>query len=306
LTGEEIENMDESEFYKSVKETDIFARVSPQTKSRIVRTLQEQGEIVAMTGDGVNDAPALKRADIGIAMGQIGTDVARESSELVLADDNFATIVDAVEEGRIVFQNVRQTSFYLVTTNVAEATTIIMALLMSLPLPLLPIQILYLNLITDTFNGLAIAVEPGHHEVIRQPPRPKEEMILNKEVIPFLLLMAGLMVIGTIPLFLHYLPQGIEKSRTVAFVSMSLFQFFNLINMRSLHHSIFKIGFFSNKFVIWALGISIALLLAIIYLPILSSIFGFVPLSLKEFLMITLIASSVLIGGELYKKVRYG
>ncbi len=305
LTGEEIEDMNDSEFNEAVKNVDIFARVTPQMKSKIVRTLQEQGEVVAMTGDGVNDAPALKRADIGIAMGKIGTDVARESSELVLADDNFATIVNAVEEGRIVFQNVRQTSFYLITTNVAEQVTIVAALVMNLPLPLLPIQILYLNLITDTFNGLAIAVEPGHNEVIHQKPKPRKEMILNKEIIPFLLLMAGLMVLGTIPLFLYYLPQGIDKARTVAFVSMSLFQFFNLLNMRSLHKSVFKIGLFSNKFVVWSLGISIALLIAIIYLPILSTIFGFVSLTVKEFLMIALITSSVLIAGEIYKKLRY-
>ncbi len=305
LTGEEIEDMNDEQFSEAVKEVNLFARVTPQMKSRIVRNLQEQGEIVAMTGDGVNDAPALKRADIGIAMGLIGTDVARESSELVLADDNFATIVNAVEEGRIVFQNVRQTSFYLVTTNVAEQATIITALIMNLPLPLLPIQILYLNLITDTFNGLAIAVEPGHNDVLNQPPKNKKEMILNKELMPFLLLMAGLMVVGTIPLFLHYLPQGIDKARTVAFASMSLFQFFNLLNMRSIHKSVFKIGLFSNKFVSIALGTSIALLLAIIYIPILSTIFGLVALTLKEFLLITLITSSVLVGGELYKKVRY-
>ena len=306
LTGEELEKMTDDELSKAVKEVNLFARVTPQMKLKLVKTLQEQGEIVAMTGDGVNDAPALKQADIGISMGMIGTDVAREASGLVLADDNFATIVNAVEEGRIVFQNVRQTSFYLVTTNVAEAVTLIAALSMKFPLPMLPIQILYLNLITDTFNGLAIAVEPGHHQVINQPPKDRKEMILNKELIPFLILMAGLMVLGTLPLFWYFLPQGIDKARTVAFVSMSMFQFFNLFNMRSLHHSVFKIGFFSNKYVLWALGVSFALLLAIIYLPVISTIFQFVPLTALEFLVISLIASSILVLGEVYKKVRYG
>jgi Ca2+-transporting ATPase len=305
LTGEEIEKMSDLEFGDAVKKVSIFARVTPDMKLRIVKTLQMQGEIVAMTGDGVNDAPALKRADIGVSMGIIGTDVAREASEVVLVDDNFATIVNAIEEGRIVFQNVRQTSFYLITTNVAEQVTILISLLMKMPLPLLPIQILYMNLITDTFNGMAISVEPGHDGVLKESPRNKKERILNKELFPFLILMAGLMVVGTIPLFLYFLPQGIEKARTVAFVSMSLFQMFNIFNMRSLQKSVFNIGLFSNKFLIGTLGISFALMLMIIYLPWISSIFGFSYLTLKEFMIIALITSSILVVGELYKKVRY-
>jgi Ca2+-transporting ATPase len=162
-----------------------------------------------------------------------------------------------------------------------------------------------MNLITDTFNGMAISVEPGHDGVLKESPRNKKEMILNKELFPFLILMAGLMVVGTIPLFLYFLPQGIEKARTVAFVSMSLFQMFNIFNMRSLQKSVFNIGLFSNKFLIGTLGISFALMLMIIYLPWISSIFGFSYLTLKEFMIIALITSSILVVGELYKKVRY-
>ena len=305
LTEDELEKMSESEFNKAVKEVDIFARVTPKMKMRIIKALQEQGGVVAMTGDGVNDAPALKRADIGVAMGIIGTDVARESSEIVLTDDNFSSIVNAIEEGRIVFQNVRQTSFFLVTTNVAEDVTIVSSLFMKFPLPLIPIQLLYLNFVTDTFNGMALAMEPGHNDVLNHPPRDKKEKILNKELMPFLILMAGLMALGTIPLFKHFLPYGLEKARTVAFVSMSMFQLFNVLNMRSLRKSLFKIGIFSNKYIVLSLSISLLLLLSVIYLPWISGIFQFIPLTLKDFLIITIVTSSIFIVGEIYKFLKY-
>ncbi len=303
LTERELQKMTKPEFNEAVKNVDIFARVSPRIKTRIVKALQEQGEIVAMTGDGVNDAPALKRADIGIAMGIIGTDVARESSEIVLTDDNFASIVNAIEEGRIVFQNVRQTSFYLITTNVAEDVTVISSLALGFPLPMLPIQLLYLNLVTDTFNGVALSMEPGHNDMLNHPPRNKKEKILNKELLPFLLLMAGLMALGTIPLFRHFLPEGLNKARTVAFVSMSMFQLFNVFNMRSLRKSLFKIKVFSNKWIILSLIGSLLLMIGVIYLPWIQSIFQFVPLGFAEFLIIIAIASSVFIIGEIYKRL---
>jgi len=305
LTENDLKDLSKKEFNKTVKNVDIFARVTPKMKMRIVKALQEQGEIVAMTGDGVNDAPSLKRADIGIAMGIIGTDVARESSEIVLTDDNFSSIVNAIEEGRIVFQNVRQTSFYLITTNVAEDVTIVSSLIIGLPLPMLPIQLLYLNLVTDGVNDVALATEPGHNDVLNQPPRNKEEKILNKELIPFLLLTAGLMVVGTIPLFKYFLPQGLDKARTVAFASMSMFQLFNVFNMRALKKSLFKIGIFSNKWITIALTASLLMMLGIIYLPWISKIFRFVPLSLGEFGIIVLIASSVFVVGEIYKRIKY-
>ncbi|MDD5700319.1 MAG: HAD-IC family P-type ATPase, partial [Candidatus Nanoarchaeia archaeon] len=305
LTQSDLQKMSKKDFRKAVREVSIFARVTARTKMEIVKALQEQGETVAMTGDGVNDAPALKRADIGISMGIIGTDVARESSEIVLADDNFASIVNAIEEGRIVFQNVRQTSFFLITTNVAEDVTIVSSLALGNPLPLLPIQLLYQNMITDTFNGIALAMEPGHNDALNHPPRNKKEEIINKELIFFLILMAGLMALCTIPLFIHFLPEGIDKARTVAFVSMSMFQWFNVLNMRSLRKSLFKIGIFSNKWIKYSLGLSILMLLAVIYIPFLNIIFKFIPLSLNEFLTITAITSSIFIASEIYKKIKY-
>jgi len=304
LTEEELEKMSDSEFNKAVKEVNVFARVSPKMKMKLVKTLQEQGEVVAMTGDGVNDAPALKRADIGISMGIIGTDVARESSEIVLTDDNFSSIVDAIEEGRTVFRNVRRTSFYLITTNVAEDVTIVSSMAMGLPLPVLPIQLLYLNLVTDTFNGVALSFEPSHHDVLKHPPKDKEEKILNKDLIPFLLIISGLMAIGTIPLFFYFLPD-VEKARTVAFVSLSMFQVFNVFNMRSLKVSIFKLGIFSNKYVLYSFTASFLMTVLVIYIPFFQGIFSFVSLTLKEFLLVTLIPFSVIIAGEIYKKIRY-
>jgi Ca2+-transporting ATPase len=306
FTEKDLKDLSDEEFKEVVKRVNIFARVTPKMKMRIINALQEQGEIVAMTGDGVNDAPALKKADIGISMGIIGTDVARESSEIVLADDNFSSIVNAIEEGRIVFNNVRRASFYLITTNVAEDVTIVSSLAMGLPLPMLPIQLLYLNLVTDGVTDVALAMEPGHKGILNQHPRNQKERILNKELIPFLLLTAGLMVLGTIPLFRHFLPQGLDKARTVGFVSMSMFQLFNVLNMRSLKKSIFKIGFFSNKWIILALIASLLMMLGIIYLPWISGIFQFAQLKIGEFLLITLVASSVFIFGEIYKKIRYG
>jgi P-type Ca2+ transporter type 2C len=305
FTGEELEKMNEIEFRNAVKNSNIFARVTPRMKIKIVEVLQEQGEIVAMTGDGVNDALALKRADIGISMGITGTDIARESSEMILADDNFSSIVNAVEEGRIVFQNMRQTSFYLVTTNVAESFTIVSSLSLGFPLPMLPIQLLYLNLVTDTFTGISLAMESGHDGALNERPRKKGEKILNKELIIFLLFMAGLMAVGTIPLFRHFLSHGLDKARTIAFVSMSFFQLFNVLNMRSLHQSIFKIKMFSNKWVNYALLFSVGALLCVVYLPFLANIFSFVPLTIKEIGLVVLISSSIFVFGEVYKFFRY-
>ncbi len=304
LTEQDLLKLSEEEFEETIKHVSIFARLTPAMKLRIVEVLQKQGHIVAMTGDGVNDAPALKRADIGVAMGIIGTDVARESSDIVLADDNFASIVNAIEEGRTVFTNTRQASSFLITTNFAESISIITTMLLGLPLPLLPTQLLWLNLVTDGVTDVALAAEPSHEDVLEEPPRKAKENILSKEIIPFILIMAGIMVIFTLIIFKIYLPGGIEKARTGAFTVMAFTQLFNVLNMRSLKRSIFKIGLFSNKFIVASLVASVFLLAMVLYVPFFQGVFQFVPLGLLEILIIILLSSSVLWLGELYKYLR--
>jgi Ca2+-transporting ATPase len=306
LTEQELLKLSEEEFEEAVKHVSVFARLTPDMnmKLKIVEALQEQGHIVAMTGDGVNDAPALKRADIGVAMGIIGTDVARESSAMVLADDNFASIVNAIEEGRTVFTNTRQASSFLVTTNFAEDLSIITALLLGFPLPLLPTHILWLNLVTDGVSDVALAAEPSHEDVLEELPRKKEENILSREIVPFILIMASIMTILTVTVFNAYLPSGIEKARTGVFAIMAFTQLFNVLNMRSLKKSVFKIGFFSNKFIIASLTASVVLLVIILYVPFFQRVFQFAPLGLLKLLIIILLSSLVLWTGELYKHLK--
>lgn len=301
LTETELKKLSEAEFKEAVNKVAVFARLTPETKMRIAHTLQQQGHIVAMTGDGVNDALVLKKADIGIAMGIIGTDVARESSKMILADDNFASIVKAVEEGRVVFTNTRQASSFLVTTNFAEHITILIALFIGLPLPLLPTQILWLNLVTDGVSGIPLALEPGHGDVFNEPPKKKTENILSYDIIPFLLLMVGTMAVLTVVVFKTFLPISLEKARTGAFAVMAFTQLFNALNMRSLKRSLFEIGIFSNIYIIIGWLTSLVLQIMVIYVPFFQNVFRFVPLNPAEFLILIAISSLVLWLGELYK-----
>lgn len=304
LTEEDLEKLSPDEFEKAVKNVNLFARLTPHTKLRIASTLQKKKDIVAMTGDGINDAPALKQANVGIAMGIIGTDVARESAEIVLADDNFASIINVIEEGHIVFDNTRQTSFFLVTTNLAEAFTLMVTMGIGLPLPLLPTQILWLNLVTDTGPGIALAIEPRHDGIEEEGPKNPKENILTKEIMPFLVLMSAIMLVLTAAIFMFYLPEGLNKARTGAFVIMALTQLYNTFNLRSLKKSIFKIGIFSNKYLVWLVLSSFALILCVLYIPLFQNAFQFAYLRPLELLFLLVLSSSVLWFGEAYKKFR--
>jgi P-type Ca2+ transporter type 2C len=226
ITQVEFDAMSDQELSEIIDSTFIFARMTPSAKLRLASVLQENGRVVAMTGDGVNDAPALKKADIGISMGKNGTDVAREASDIILTDDNFATIISAVEEGRTQLRNVRRTSFFYVTTNVAATLTLTLFLLLGLPIPLLPKQILWLNLVTAGITDIALATEPMHDDVLSSPPRKKSEPILNKQIVPFLLTISTAIVLLAMLFFISYQPQGLDKARTMLFVVLSATQIY--------------------------------------------------------------------------------
>ena len=301
LTEKQLAELNEQEFTHAANTISVFARLSPDMKLRIATRLQEQGELLAMTGDGVNDAPALRKADVGIAMGIMGTDVARDAAEVVLADDNFSTIVHAIEEGRIVFTNARQNSFFLLTTNFAEILTLISAIAVGLPLPLIATQILWINLVTDGTVGIALSTEPGHGDVLKEKPIRQKENILNFSVLPFLVINAAVMTSLALSAFYYFLPSGIEKARTAVFLSLVFTQLFNMFNMRSLKQSVFSIGIFSNKYINLALLVSFILQVSVVEIPFLSEIFRLQRLEISELASLLGMASIVLFFGEGYK-----
>jgi Ca2+-transporting ATPase len=291
MTGSELTALSQQELEARVEKIRVFARVAPEQKLKIVTALQAQGQFVAMTGDGVNDAPALKRADIGVAMGITGTDVAKEASSMVLLDDNFATIVRAVREGRKIYDNMRRFIKYGLTTNSGEVWTIFLAPFFGLPIPLLPIQILWINLVTDGLPGLALAAELEEGNVMRRPPRPPQEGMFAHgfgiHVIWVGLFMAGL-TIGTQAWSFH---SGAANWRTMVFTVLCLSQLANVLAIRSERESLFAQGLFSNRPLLGAVTLTFFLQLATIYVPILNGIFKTEPLSRLE-LAVTLVVSS--------------
>ena len=306
MTGAQLDALSDEELKNVIEDTAVFARVSPEHKMRIVDALQANDEVVAMTGDGVNDAPAIKRADIGVAMGITGTDVAKETADMVLTDDNYASIVSAVEQGRVIYSNIRKFVFFLLSSNVAEIMIIFLATLAGLPVPLTAIQLLWLNLITDGAPALALAVEKGDPDIMQQKPRLKSEPIVNRSMMlglgiqtiaqtgavltAFALgliwhLEAGAHVIGNpIAYLIQHDWRGIDvqTAETMAFVSLSLCELFRAYTVRSERASLFKIGIFSNRYMQYAVGLSIALLILVCAVPFLQPIFNTHFLSLRE------------------------
>jgi len=285
LTGAELDHMGEVEFAGHVEEFDIYARVSPQHKVRIVEALKEKGHVVAMTGDGANDAPALKRADIGVAMGVTGTDVSKETSDMVLTDDNYSSIVSAVEEGRIIYSNIRKFVFYLLSCNVAEILVIFLAMMVGWPLPLTAIQLLVLNLITDGAPALALGLEKGEPDIMERPPRPVDEPVINREM-GWGIIIQGI-AITTITLMafrvgLDWFPNNLSAAQTMAFATLSISELLRAYTSRSERHSVWSIGPLSNRYMQWAVLASLVILLAIIYLPLLDPIFDTAFLGWRE------------------------
>jgi Ca2+-transporting ATPase len=309
LEGKELDAISEKEFEKIVDKVKVFARNEPHHKLRIVKALKKKGNIVAMTGDGVNDAPALEEADIGISMGTTGTQIAKETSDIILTDDNFASIVGAVEEGRTSFSNLRRALLYLISTSIAEAVTILLTLLLGFPLLLLPLQILWINLVTDGFCDKTLAIEPRYRDVLKDPPRPPKERIVSRGMLYHIAFMGLIMVLGT--LFVYYFSiqslglsvifTGYTEPRTLAFYTLVFFQLFNAVNARSRTYSIFKIGLFSNKYLALGLVLSLVLNVSIVYVPFFQQLFEIVPLTLYEWFIVFLVSSSIFVAEEIRK-----
>jgi len=310
LTGQELESMSEDELQQRVQDVDVYARVNPEHKLRLVRLMQEQGLIVAMTGDGVNDAPALKRADVGTAMGQNGTEAAKEAAEMVLADDNFASIAHAVEEGRTVYDNLKKAILFILPTNGGEALIILAAIVFGFhQLPLTPVQILWVNMVTAVTLALSLAFEPPEQNVMQRPPRDAHGPILTSYLIWRVAFVSVILMSGTFGLFLWEMEQGasIEHARTVAVNTLVMFEIFYLFNSRYITASIFnRAGLTGNRYVLIAIGVLIILQLGFTYLAPMQSLFGTAAIDFNIWLRILVIASSVLFLVELEKSfVRY-
>jgi len=308
LEGRQIEVMTDEELYDSVKTISVFARVAPVHKLRIVQQLISQGEIVAVTGDGVNDAPALKAAHIGVAMGRTGTDVAKEAADIVLSDDNFASIVAAVREGRIVYDNIKKVTIFLVSCGFGELLTIITCMLAGLSLPYLPAQILWLNLVTNGFQDVALAFEPGEKDVLERKPRPPDERILSSLMIQRTLLMGSFMGFGTFIIYYLQLKSGVsvESARSVALTTMVFFQFYQALNCRSETLSVFRLNPLSNPFLLVSIVGAFFAHLAVLYVPALQYIFRTVPLNWNQWVIIVISSLTILFAVEIDKSIRRG
>lgn len=304
ITAQDVDDMDHPELADAALEHRVFARVSPAHKLKIMEALKARGEIVAMTGDGVNDAPALKGADIGVAMGQAGTEVAKEAADMVLMDDNFATIIHAVEEGRSIYSNLRRVVFFLLATNLGEILTLSSALMLGLDLPLTAVMILWVNLVTDGVCTIPLGIEPRHSDVLDRPPRDPRESIVTGATVRRMALLTPLMAFGTLGLFvLARQSHSLAYARTVAFTTMAAFQWFQTLNARSQFLSVFSVGLLTNRWLLAGLGAAVALQAVVVQTPLGGWLFGTEPLRPLDWLWILLTSSSIWILDEILKKL---
>ncbi len=304
IDGREIDLLSDDELREVVKTKSVFARVSPEHKVRLVRVIRENDNIVAMTGDGVNDAPSLKQADIGIAMGITGTDVSKEAADMILTDDNFASIVKAVEEGRTIYNNIRKVVAYLLSCNIGEILIIFIAMVIGLPMPLGAIQLISINLITDTFPAFALGMEKRERDVMDRAPRNPNENIINRDMIKTIAIQSIALTIGALTSFIvTYYYISPELATTSCFVTLVLGELLRGYSARSEKTSIFKMKVFENSYLNKTVLFSFVFLLASVYVPVLNRAFGMQPISLTTFLVASLFSFIPFVGGEISKKL---
>ena len=306
LTGNELDKFSDEELFNRVGNTSVYARVSPEHKVRIVEMLKKRGHIAAMTGDGVNDAMALKKADIGVSMGITGTDVAKGTADIILMDDNFATIVSAVEEGRIIYSNIRKFVFFLLSCNIAEIFIIFLSILFNMPIPLVPIQLLWLNLVSDSFPALALGTEAGEPGIMKKKPRDTKEPILNKSLSTGILILSIAQTAAVLTAFrwaLNNYNKDLEIARTLAFTTLVVVELFMAFTCRSERYPVIKLGIFSNRALVLATITSFVLGIAVLYIPFLQPIFKTVSLGIRDWVMILLLSIIPVLTGEIYKLI---
>lgn len=301
LSGEEVDALSDAQLEDHLVNTSVFARVTPEHKLRIIRAYKARGEIIAMTGDGVNDAPSLVAADLGVGMGRIGTEVAKEASDIVLLDDNFGSIVAAVEEGRSIYKTIKKVILYLFSTSLGEAFTIVGAIFLGFAVPILPAQIIWLNFVTDGFLDVALAMEPKEKGLLASKFDRTKKYLLDSLIIERMVVMALPMAVGALILFDMYAAEGFSKASTVALTTLAVFQWFNAWNCRAEKESLFALNPFSNIYLIGATGVVIILQMLAVYNPFLQGILHTVPLSLEDWLVIVPVAASIVLVEELRK-----
>ncbi len=314
MTGADLDSTSDQALYDDIDNISVYARVSPEHKVRIVETLRRKGHIAAMTGDGVNDAMALKRADIGVSMGITGTDVAKGTADIILMDDNFATIVAAVEEGRIIYSNIRKFVFFLLSCNIGEILIVFMSILFNLPVPLIPIQLLWVNLVTDSFPALALGTEKGEPDIMNLQPRNAKEPILDKRMIKGIAVQSIALFAAVIGAYIWSLnkyaggvfnpsEEGLVIARTITFTTLIVAELLRAYSSRSERYSIIKLGVFSNKAMVQASIASFLLLLVVLYVPFLQTIFKTYSLGLIDWVAILVLCMIPLLAGEINKLI---